>query len=413
MQRGSEAARQQGRQRYSFLLYIMIGLFIFRRDFRVKDNIALSHAMRECDVVYPIFIFTPEQVIDNEYKSTNAIKFMLMSLRLLAKKINITFFHGKNDAVMSAILKSGNPKIDSVYFNRDCTPYAVRRDANIEKLCAENNVNCKIYNDYYLLPYNSVTKKNNDVYFKFTPFYNAAIKYIMKHPIDTRGTTFSVKKARKMPQTHQSMLRDDFFNDFDMEVGNMDLTALSPYIKFGMVSIRAAYAKASEEGRRNILWREFYAHMLYRHPHLMAGSERTWVNNKFHISMWKTGNTGVPVVDANMRKLNATGHIDNRGRLVVGFFLVKSLEVDWRIGEMYFAQTLIDYDPCINNFNWQWIANYRYTMSPWRQSRQHYRDGAFIKKWVPELASVEVRDIHNWNKKWNARRSTYPKPIVL
>ena len=208
-------------------------------------------------------------------------------------------------------------------------------------------------------------------------------------------------------------------------------TNLSPYVKFGNISIREFYHKIKKlfglkhDLIRQLIWREFYINILNSYPYVLEKSfkqkynKMKWNNNIKLIDAWKQGNTGFPIVDASMRNLNNTGYISNRSRLIVSNFLVKILFVDWKIGENYFATKLIDYDPASNNGNWQWVAGtgtdsqpYFRILNPWTQSKKYDEDTSYIKKWIPELKNVPPQDIHNWYKTYINYNSSYTNPIV-
>ena len=211
-------------------------------------------------------------------------------------------------------------------------------------------------------------------------------------------------------------------------------THLSAYIKFGCVSIREVYHAFKKKFGlnhgliRELIWREFFAHVLYCYPEVVGKSYQTkfrslnWSQNKTNIEKWKTGMTGYPLVDACMREMNTTGYMHNRGRMTTASFLIKTLLIDWRVGEQYFAQQLTDYDIASNNGNWQGISGtgvdmkpYFRDMNPWIQSYKFDINAEYIKKWVPELEKVDASDIHNWNETYNNTKYkdvNYPKPIV-
>ena len=211
-------------------------------------------------------------------------------------------------------------------------------------------------------------------------------------------------------------------------------THLSAYIKFGCISIRDVYHAFKnkfglEHGLiRELIWREFFAHVLYGYPEVVGKSYQPkyrnlkWSNSEKNIDSWKKGLTGFPMVDACMRELNTTGYMHNRGRMTTASFLIKTLLIDWRIGEQYFAQQLTDYDIASNNGNWQGISGtgvdmkpYFRDMNPWIQSSKFDKDAKYIKKWVPELENVNASDIHMWDEKHKLEKYKdvkYPKPIV-
>jgi deoxyribodipyrimidine photo-lyase len=176
-----------------------------------------------------------------------------------------------------------------------------------------------------------------------------------------------------------------------------------------------------------LLWREFYYYLAYYFPRVLQGKSLKeqydgikWNNDPKIFEAWTNGNTGFPGVDAGMREMNSTGYMHNRARLITSGILIKILNIDWRLGEKYFARTLIDYDPSVNNGNWQWSSGsgadsqpYFRIMSPWKQVIDNDPDCEYIKKWIPELADVPVKDILNWGKSYTKYKNIkYPKPIV-
>ena len=208
---------------------------------------------------------------------------------------------------------------------------------------------------------------------------------------------------------------------------NKKTTELSAAIKFGCLSIREVYkALHSKTGLiRQLYWRDFYANILYEFPQVLGKSLKPkydkikWHHNSSWFNAWCKGETGYPIVDAGMRQMNHSGYMHNRSRLIVASFLVKTLLIDWREGEKYFAQTLTDYSPENNNGNYQWIAScgadsqpYFRIFNPWRQGENFDKDCEYIKKWVPELATLDSKIIHNWETEWvNHKDIKYPKPI--
>lgn len=434
------------------------GLFIFRRDLRIHDNVGLLEAYKLVNQLYTCFIFTPEQVSNrNDFKSTNSIQFMIESLEDLKMNIEekggkLLVFYGKNGRIVEdAISKL---KLDAVFFNKDYSPYAKERDHEIEQLCEKKDIMCESYQDYYLFEPGTILTGSNQMFKKYTPFYNATKgRKISKSP------TGSIKKLAS--SNNYSLDLQDAIKNFVKNV-NQDILVhggrklglqqlrlakttqknygktrdffdkntshLSAYIKFGCVSIREVYHEFShiESFINELTWREFFAHVLDAYPEVVGQSYQKkfrkikWSRNKTHFEKWKQGNTGVPIVDACMRELNTTGYMHNRGRMAVASFLIKTLLIDWRWGEKYFAQQLTDYDVASNNGNWQGISGtgvdmkpYFRDMNPWIQSAKFDKDAKYIKKWVPELENVPSRDIHKWYETAdNHKAISYPKPIV-
>ena len=452
------------------------GLFIFRRDLRIQDNVGLYNAMKSCKQVYTIFIFTPEQVTKNSYKSTNAVQFMIESLGDLQKNIEhhggkLVCFYGKNKDVVLKLCKMLD--IDAVFFNKDYTPYAKKRDSEIVKVCEQKNIDTKLYQDYYLYTPGTVLTQSGTPYKKFTPFYNTAldVKVVSKkHTVvntkinivnvstklytqlqKTLGnkvidldhamkefTTYNenilVHGGREYAMEKYKKLSNTSIRDYgkNRNLLTMKTSELSAYLKFGCLSIREVFHKVkkhhgiSHDLIRQFIWRDFYAHLLDAFPYVIGNPMKEkyegiqWENNTRLFNAWKKGKTGFPIVDAGMRQMNETGYMHNRARLIVASFLIKTLLIDWEKGEKYFAQTLTDYDPASNNGNWQWVAStgadsqpYFRIFSPWSQSKRFDNDGEYIKQWVPELKQVDAKDLHEWNTSYKKYpRIHYPSPIV-
>ena len=433
------------------------GLFIFRRDLRTYDNLGFIEACKKCSQVSCCFIFTPEQVgAKNPYRSNNAIQFMIESLHSLSKQLDgkIVFFYGSNDNVLKTILQKS--KIDAVFFNRDYSPYAVERDSAIDALCKRAEIPCIMTIDYYLYEPGTITTLSGGIYKKFTPFYENVLDIPIPKPISGTiskcsklsgidGTITLAEAWKKMVKTPNVSIMVHGGREHGLEMLKAGIksqkaysttrdylaqstTGLSAHLKFGCISVREFYwsFKSYKELVRQLIWREYYAHVLYGFPEVLKGSYQPkykqiyWRKSAADFEKWKTGTTGFPVVDAGMRQLNATGYMHNRCRIVTATFLIKVVLIEWRLGEQYFAQKLTDYDPASNNGNWQGISGtgtdmkpYYRTMSPWIQSYKFDRECEYIKKWVPELVDVPAKDIHNWFKMWNKYGSAhYPKPMV-
>jgi deoxyribodipyrimidine photo-lyase len=306
-------------------------------------------------------------------------------------------------------------------------------------------------------------QSTGQAYKKYTPFYKDAIQRRVMPSVGTPyATVFKKMKGRYSNSIglNDALSRFTTINDNILVRGGRTLgmqrlrqavkqqkhyldtrdyfpkktSHLSAYIKFGCVSIREVYFSFSSEYNKNhgliseLYWREFFAHVLNCYPQVVGNSYQEkyrnldWVNNRTHIKKWKEGATGFPLVDAAMREMNATGYMHNRGRMTAASVLIKTLRVDWRIGEKYFATQLTDYDIASNNGNWQGISGtgvdmkpYFRDMNPFIQSEKFDKDCEYIKEWVPELKDVPARDIHNWydaHKNYGSDVTTYPAPIV-
>jgi deoxyribodipyrimidine photo-lyase len=433
------------------------GIFLFHRDLRIQDNIGLIQTIKKCKSIYAVFIFTPEQVgSSNPYKSNNSVQFMIESLQDLNeqthKKLNV--FYGNTNKVMKECIKKWN--IQYVCFNKDYTPYAIERDDSLFQLCEEMNVKCEMTLDYYMYEPGSIHNSTRQTYQKFTPYYNT-VKSIkpklpqLVHPpsfVSSNIPNYSISLQEAMTKftklnihilSHggrsaglkvlDSALKTQKHYSKTRDILSIHTSLLSPYIKFGCVSIREVFHKfrSIKDLIRQLIWREFYINILYSHPHVLGHAMKPnynkirWRTNARYLHAWKTGNTGFPIVDAGMRQLNTTGYMNNRARLIVASFLTKTLLIDWREGEQYFAQKLVDYDPASNNGNWQWIAStgadsqpYFRIFNPYNQSAEVDEDAIYIKTWIPELRNVPAKEIHNWDKYHSEYKSKihYPGPIV-
>ena len=443
------------------------GLFIFHRDLRIIDNITLIRASKECDKLYTVFIFTPEQVSkSNSFKSKNAVQFMIESLKDLSKEIKeqggeLITLYGDPEKITNILIQ--RLKIDAVYFNRDYTPYAMKRDGETTRLCEKLEIPCITQNDYYLQEPGTILNGSGDFYRKFTPFYEK-VALMDVRAVSKRAPTHFTSFTGTLD--HKIILHNAFdkfvgidnekiavrggraeglvklrnatldLKDYAETRDNMSINTsyLSAYIKFGCVSIREVYYSFKQryglhhEFIRQLIWRDFYAHNLFGYPQTLGHmfsqhvDDIKWKTNLEHLDAWKKGETGFPLVDAGMRQLNETGYMHNRVRMMVATFLTKILMIDWREGERYFAQQLTDYDVASNSGNWQAIVGGGYyampwfrIMSPWVQSKEYDKEAVYIQHWVPELRYVNAKDIHKWYKTYDLseyKDINYKKPIV-
>ena len=224
------------------------------------------------------------------------------------------------------------------------------------------------------------------------------------------------------------------FSQYDDErnIPALDATThLSAYIKFGLCSIREAYEAITQTLGKNhtlikqLCWHDFFTHIAFNNPRVFGApfhekyANLPWNNNLQAFTRWCTGTTGFPLVDAGMRELVATGFMHNRIRMVTASFLVKDLHIDWRQGERFFATHLIDYDPSVNNGNWQWVAStgcdaqpYFRIFNPWLQQKKYDKDCVYIKRWVTELKDIPSKDIHQWYKTHTKYKNSYTQPMV-
>ncbi len=437
-----------------------LSVFIFRRALRLQDNIGLIEALKNSDTVVPIFIFTPEQLTKNTFKSDNCVQFMMESLEdlndeLKKKKSKLYYFYGEQHKIIEKIIKS--KKINAVFVNADYTPYAIQRDKKIRNVCKKQDIDFISTEDILLNPIASIVTGQDDIYTKFTPYFNKAKKIKVPNPISNKysnyykGNVVGTFKGdmHKFYNYNENILHEGgrkeglkrlaaAKNQKQYNKKRNDLTynttELSAHIKFGTISIREVYHTFKKSlGTKNDLikqlyWRDFYYNIASAYPYVFKSpgamkpkyNKIKWEYNRSHFNKWKEGKTGFPIVDAGIRQMNETGFMHNRARLIVASFLVKILLIDWKWGEKYFAQTLYDYDPAVNNGNWQWCSStgadsqpYFRIFNPWSQGKSHDPDCKYIKKWIPELQDVPSEDIHEWEESWdNYKQIKYPKPIV-
>ena len=440
------------------------GLFIFRRDLRIVDNNGLHLLSSHCRNVYTIFIFTPEQVGSaNSYKSNNSVQFMIESLADLAGEIRkqggqLHTFYGKNEKVVADCIKELG--IQAVGFNLDITPYARMRDDMIIKLCNKMNVALLTSNDYFLnQPGEILTSASKEAYKKFTPYYDTARHMKVKAPtkmtkLGLHTSSAAANKISNKITLDQAMNKFTKINPHILVHGGrtnalkqMQIAAknirhysssrdeiskstsqLSAFIKFGCVSIREVYHafKSNTAFIRQLYWRDFYGQVVYHYPHVLGHAlipkydKIKWRHNERLFNAWCNGKTGFPLVDASQRQLLIEGWVHNRARMISSSILTKIFMIDWRKGEKFYAQHLVDYDVANNNGGWGWSAGvgcdpqpwFRY-FNPFLQSKEHDPECVYIKKYLPELKDVPAEDIHNWDTEWvNHKDVDYPKPIV-
>lgn len=432
------------------------GLFVFRRDLRLEDNVGLIEMLKDCEQVIPIFIFDSRQTKQHAYKSENALLFMIESLKDLQGQLKkkggrLYFFEGVAERVIEGLIKKDG--IDAVYLNRDYTPFSRKRDNAIRNVCEKQEVYFRAYDSILLNAPDKVLKDDGKPYTVYTPYMRKARKNKVGKILGNRFGNYytgSLKGEMKKPFDWFSYINEDLkvrggrsealrilnnierFDDYEHKRDFPDVdetTHLSAYLKFGCVSPREVYWAVCEKlgvkhGLINQLyWRDFYVQIAFYFPHVFGRAFKEkydkvkWSQSKKNLKAWQEGKTGFPIVDAGMRELNVTGFMHNRVRMIVASFLVKDLHIDWREGEKYFATKLVDYDPAVNNGNWQWGAStgcdaqpYFRIFNPWSQGKKFDEFAEYIKRWVPELEGLEADEIHSW---FDVEREVdYPKPIV-
>jgi len=434
-------------------------LFVFRRDLRLEDNIGLRFALKNAKRVVACFIFTPEQIEKNPYRGDRCLQFLIESLEDLGDAIHakggkLHFFYGKPEQVVAECIRKLS--IEAVVCNRDYTPYSVERDRKIARAAERLGVPFLSFDDALLHAPEETLKPDGKPYSIFTPFYKRASKLKVAKPercpsgqFEKREIPFaeSARILSKILKTRAEQARGgrkealkllkglERFSKYAAERDYPAIegtTHLSPHLKFTTCSPREIYYAVSESlGKhspliRSLYWRDFFTSVALHFPHVFGSSFHKgydrirWSYDRKKFGLWTQGKTGFPIVDAGMRELNETGYMHNRVRMIAASFLVKDLHIDWRWGEKYFAQTLIDYDPAVNNGNWQWSAStgcdaqpYFRIFNPWAQQKKFDPECEYIKRWIPELKAVPPEELHAWHLEKSRRSgSSYPAPCA-
>lgn len=399
---------------------------LFTRDFRVETNPIFDGPARHW---IGCFILTEEQVGDSPYKSADCLKFMLGGLIDLQSTIGnqggdlTILYKTKNMSFADCIGELGlvNP---TIHITEDFTPFARSRLADLKSKYKTTTYNTVLLGKGLVL-------RGDTPYKKFTPYYEAAKKVGCTRDVSIGQPQWIKMNKPAAPKfaeliavygaspnatrTHGLRLIDDFPPDYVKAQATLsiDTSGLSPYLKFGLVDVAEVYHRINNIAfRRQLHWRDFY-YTLAKYsdsPYTpYDGKPVAWWGTNEQFVAWCEGRTGIQIVDACMKQLNTTGNLHGRGRLIVADFLVKILGIDWRLGERYFATKLIDYDPVINNYNWQWVAG----CAPWAQpkfrvfwpfaqQKTHDSSGAYINAYLPTIVEPIV-DCQAGRNRWLAQ----------
>jgi deoxyribodipyrimidine photo-lyase len=415
-----------------------INIFWFRRDLRLDDNTALNHALAGGLPVLTVFIFDTA-IIDELPADDPGISFIYSSLEKInndLQKLGSSLLILKGDPEMGWKSLIASREINSVFINKDYEPYSISRDLKIETLLRKNKIPLLRYKDQVIFEEREILKSDQNPYTLFTPYKNKWLQrfkatgplthdFILSEKQNYFKGTFSLasleelgfrKSLQKVKPYDLNVINEyNKFRDFPA----LDKTSyLGPHLRFGTVSIRQIVDKAARENPvflSELIWREFFMQILFNFPYVITGNFRSkfdnvpWRNDEADFEKWCKGKTGFPIVDAGMRQLNETGYMHNRVRMITAGFLCKHLLIDWRWGEAYFAQKLLDYELSSNNGNWQWAAGtgcdaaqYFRVFNPETQQKKFDRNKEYIKKWVPEIDKPEYPDPmvdHNFARK--------------
>ncbi len=422
-----------------------IALFWFRRDLRLEDNAGLYHALKGPNPVLPIFIFDQEILDDLPEKKDARVEFILLSVTDLKTKLEslgstLIVRYGKPAEVWPRLLQEF--KVTAVFTNHDYEPYALQRDHSVRQLLSSQNIPFHTFKDQVIFEKDEVLKRDGTPYTVFTPYSRRWLEklqtrwstvmgedgepqrisfYLSSYPTEKYFANFVKINATS---EHLSSLAEIGFEPAGIKfpgtsvarglIRNYDKTRDIPslpgtsrlgiHFRFGTISLRekARHAQSLNAVYLNeLIWRDFYSQILAHFPHVVGHPFRPqydrveWRDAPEELEKWKRGRTGYPIVDAGMRELNATGFMHNRVRMIVASFLSKHLLIDWRHGEAYFAQKLLDFDLASNSGGWQWAAGcgtdaapYFRIFNPAEQTKKFDPEHQYIRKWVPEFGTA-------------------------
>jgi deoxyribodipyrimidine photo-lyase len=411
-----------------------ISIVWLRRDLRLEDNAAVYYALKESSSVLPLFIFDTEILHPLEATQDARVTYIYHRVMDLKRKL---------ESLGSTLLvKYGSPldvfrglvseyPVNGVYFNRDYEPYARERDSRVSRWLTERGVKVRDYKDQVIFEKDEVVKQDGSPYTVFTPYMKRWKQMLQQSGFSeysTKGLFSRFNQTAPIPALSLSKMgfqetetvyppsdfpeevirQYDQYRDYPALSGT---TRLGVHLRFGTISIRQAVRKAlelNETWLNELIWREFYMMILWHFPRVVdrsfkpAYDDIAWRNDPSDFEAWTRGTTGYPLVDAGMRQLNVTGYMHNRARMVTASFLTKHLLIDWRWGESYFAEKLLDYELASNNGGWQWAAGsgcdaapYFRIFNPQRQAERFDPQQRYIDQWVSERSDP-----------------AYPQPLV-
>lgn len=419
----------------------------FRRDLRDYDQAALYHALKSSQAVFAVFIFD-QDILASLPRDDRRVEFIwhsVLELKIALQQRGGDLLVRQGAAVPTLLALAGQLGVDAVFANHDDEPTAIARDAAVKSGLAAAGIEFYSYKDHVIFERQEVLTQAEKPYTVFTPYSRSWRKkldsfYCKPYPVAQYWKSLATVEMERMPSLHEIGFQpsnlltlgikpgmrgaaerlQDFIQRMSVYHETRDFPAvkgpsyLSVHLRFGTVSIRELVAvaatdlsKGAEVWLNELIWRDFYAQILANFPQVIGHSFKAdyeniaFPNPAGHFEAWCEARTGYPLVDAAMRQLNQTGYMHNRLRMITASFLVKDLLVDWRLGEAYFAEKLIDFDLASNNGGWQWAAStgcdaqpYFRIFNPITQSEKFDATGKFIRRYVPELASLPDKLIH-------------------
>ncbi len=434
------------------IMHQPISIFWFRRDLRLEDNAGLYHALRGPNPVLPIFIFDREILDELSNKKDARVEFIHQAVSDLKKRLEemgstLVVRYGKPLEIWPQLLREFN--IAAVFTNHDFEPYALDRDNAVRQLLTAKGISFQTFKDQVIFERDEVLKGDGTPYTVFTPYSR---RWLEKLQTKWRTILGDDGEPQRVSYFLSSYPTEKYFSNFlkikDLKEGMVTLAAmgfepadldfppasvarslirnydktrdipsllgtsrLGIHFRFGTISIREKARNAQGLNTiylNELIWRDFYSQILGNFPHVVGNPFRRqydrveWRDAPEDFEKWKNGRTGYPIVDAGMRELNATGFMHNRVRMIVASFFSKHLLLDWRLGEAYFAEKLLDFDLASNSGGWQWAvgcgtdaAPYFRIFNPSEQTKKFDPEHKYIRKWVPEFGTPQ-----------------YPKPMV-
>jgi deoxyribodipyrimidine photo-lyase len=399
-------------------------IFWFRRDLRLDDNAGLYHALRGGVPILPLFIFDRSILDQLENKADRRVEFIRAALVNMEEKLrqagsSLEVRVGLPVRIFEQLLEEHD--VAGVLTNTDYEPYATRRDQEVKELLAGKGVPFYSYKDQVIFEKNEVVKDDGSPYTIFTPYsrkWKASLNafYLSSYPVRKYWRHFLQRGGAGVPSLEslgfkktggpfpplglKSGVLGAYKDQRDIP-GIPGTSRMGVHLRFGTMSVRALARQAAKESEvylNELIWRDFYQMILWHFPAVGKGrsfkpvyDKIEWRNDEQEFERWCAGQTGYPIVDAGMRELNVTGFMHNRVRMIVASFLAKHLLIDWRWGEAYFAEKLLDFDLAANNGGWQWAAGcgcdaapYFRVFNPTLQTRRFDPDFSYIRRWVPE-----------------------------
>ncbi|MAE84884.1 MAG: deoxyribodipyrimidine photolyase [Flammeovirgaceae bacterium] len=408
-----------------------VSIFWHRRDLRYQDNVGLYYALDSEQSVLPIFIFD-SNILDNlEDKKDARVSFIYDQLKEIDQVYRnngsgLRIYHGDPLEIYKEIVSTYD--VAAVYTNRDYEPYAKHRDQKVEQYLQSKGVKFYSFKDQVIFEEGEILTDQGQPYKVYTPYKNKWLEKFKKLDMDNYNSDKKLQALWKGSVEPMMSLKSLGFEPSDIEIPSTDVSdqtledygekrdipsvngtsRLGVHLRFGTISIREQVRRGdakSDVWLSELIWREFYMMILAHYPDVVDKAFKSqydqipWMNNEEHFQKWCEGMTGYPIVDAGMRELNTTGYMHNRVRMVVASFLTKHLLIDWRWGERYFAQKLLDFELASNNGGWQWAAGtgtdaqpYFRVFNPYSQQEKFDKDFKYIKKWVPEFGTAKYPD---------------------